>query len=66
MTREKALAALDELPSIYQAIGTTAAAARRCKPTSKRGAELWAAYEKLNGQGAELMSTIRMFVLLGL
>jgi hypothetical protein len=52
--------ALDELSSVFQAIGGIAAAARRCKPDSKRGKELWAAYDKLNNEGAAHSSKIRM------
>ena len=60
--KEEALRALVDLPSVFQAIGTTAAAARRCKPTTPRGKLLWAEYERLNREGARLLSLVRLYI----
>lgn len=56
----KAKEALNELPSVCQAVGTTAVAAGRCQEGSELHKERWDRYTQLNNQAATLSSAIRM------
>jgi len=55
---EDAKQALRELPSIYQSIGKVAMRAKRCKPHSKLGKQLWDEYDRLNNEGSRLVGII--------
>jgi hypothetical protein len=58
---ERARKALDNLPSTYQAVGSVASRMRRCRnPKSKLMQQLCDADTRLNNEGAEMLSAIRM------
>lgn len=57
---EEALAALNELPSLWQAIGTTAARMRRCKPGTS-GFKKWdSVLTKFQNDASEKTCLVRM------
>ncbi len=56
----EAWAALGELPSLFQSVGSVAQQARRCKPDSKRSKELWAKYDDFSNRASNESSKIRM------
>lgn len=58
--------ALDRLPSIYQGIGKLNAELRRRKPGSAGHADTWNRVTKLENEGAELMSIVRLATILAL
>lgn len=58
--KEEALKALNDLPSLRQAVGTHGVALRRCKPGSKRHREVWDAMTRLENEACEASSTIRL------
>jgi len=58
--KQEALAALNELPSIRQAIGRLGLQLRRCKPGSKRHKEIWESLTLLENQASKGSSAIRL------
>lgn len=58
--------ALDQLPSVYQGIGSLHAELRRRKPGSVGHADTLARITKLENRGAELMEVVRLATILAL
>lgn len=58
--KQEALEALNELPSVRQAVGKLGAQLRRCRPGTKRHKEIWDAMTLLENQACEMSSKIRM------